>query len=261
MEIFLSRKTFESHWDQFPRTKISAVLLFLEFIVKWDSWKCLLNCILFLTVRISVVSCGRSFLQLKLINIVLKSTIRKKNGKSDHSIECIAHIHEEDQSKLSLLLTDLQELWLESRNYNLLLSTATEKSRDSISLKNKLMHLKILIILFLKNKFLFLIGGLFLYNVLISLVQQRKSAINIHILPPSPLPSTPRELSLVLCDDLGGDFFFLNCNIYVILNFFTGMAIIQPCIYYTAMSILWNLMKEHFHCASILVITIYYFIS
>lgn len=110
MEIFLSRKTFESHWDQFPRTKILAVLLFLELIVKWDSWICLLNCILFLTVRISVVSCGRSFLQLKLINIVLKSAIRKKNGKSDHSIECIAHIHEEDQSKLSLLLTDLQEL-------------------------------------------------------------------------------------------------------------------------------------------------------
>ena len=64
------------------------------------------------------------------------------------------------------------------------------------------MQLKILIIPFLKNKFLFLIGGLFLYNVLISLVQQCGSAINIHILPPSHPPSSPRELSLVLCDDL-----------------------------------------------------------
>ena len=165
MEVFLSMKTFESHWDQFPRTKILAVLLFLEFIVKWDSWKYLLNCILFLTVCISIVSCGRSILQLQLISIVLKFNYKKKNGKSDHSIECIAHIHEEDQSKLSLLLTDLQELWLESRNYNLLLSTATVKSRNSISLKNKLMQLKILIIPFFKNKFLFLIVGLFLYNV------------------------------------------------------------------------------------------------
>ena len=103
MKIFLSMKTFESHWDQFPRTKLLEVLLFLEFIVKWDSWKYLLNCILFLTVCIPVVSCGRSFLQLKLISIILKSTIRKKNGKSDHSIECITRIHEEDQSKLSVL--------------------------------------------------------------------------------------------------------------------------------------------------------------
>ena len=31
------------------------------------------------------------------------SQIRKKNGKSDHSIECITRIHEEDQSKLSVL--------------------------------------------------------------------------------------------------------------------------------------------------------------
>ena len=163
---------------------------------------------------------------------------KKKNGKSDHSIECIAYIHEEDQSKLSLLLTDLQELWLESRNYNLLLSTATVKSRNSISLKNKLMQLKILIIPFLKNKFLFLIGGLFLYNVLISLVQQCGSAINIHILPPSHPPSSPRELSLVLCDDLQEWHFFWTVILISFLIFlwawllYSHVYIIQPCIYY-----------------------------